>query len=327
MKRILILTIAVILSVGSLGYRSAFAADKPIVLRLAHLTVAGGMMDKEAQKFAELLSQKTKGQVKVDVYPAAQLGNITELLEGVSMGSIDMVMENPDFLGMFEKDVNFFSAPFALSREKYMNSEYFSEICEKLRKKNNIRVLPGWGWRPPMHLFTQKRIIKTPDELQGIKLRLWQQKVQIDVWNGLGSTAVPLPWSEVYMALAQGVVNGIPHNIVQIYEEKFHEQLNYCTYLDYMPVTNKFVINDPLYNKLSADIKKAIDESSTEAGKYFTEMSKTTEDSSKKEMEKKGIKFIETDRKIWVEKALSVLRKLENEGAWSKGLLKKAGLE
>jgi TRAP-type C4-dicarboxylate transport system substrate-binding protein len=94
-----------------------------------------------------------------------------------------------------------------------------------------------------------------------------------------------------------------------------------------MPVTNKFFINDALYNKSPVDIQKAIDESSIEAGKYYTELCEATEKSCKSSMEKKGIKFVDTDRNIWVQKALSVLKKLENEGAWTKGLLKMHGLE
>ena len=298
---------------------------KPIVLKLAHITAGGGIIDKEANKLAELVEKKTNGKVKIDIYPAQQLGNMTEILEGVSMGSIDMAVESEAFIELFEKDITVFQAPFLLSREEIEKSDLLQQIREKVRKQNGVRTLPGFGFRPGMHLWTQKRPVKTPDELKGIKLRLWQQKVQIDVWNALGASAIPLPWGEVYMALAQKIVNGMPHNIVQIKEEKFYEQLDYCTYLDFMPAYNAIWINDKKYQKLPKEVQKALNESSVEAGKYFTSLGDSLENKAKQEIEKSGVKFFKTDRSIWLEKAKKVHINLEESGSWSKGILKKLG--
>jgi TRAP-type C4-dicarboxylate transport system substrate-binding protein len=303
------------------------AAEKPIVLKLAHITAGGGIIDKQAQRFADLLTQSTKGRVKVDIYPAQQLGNMMEILEGVSMGSIDMAVESEAFVEMFEKNITVFQTPFLLGREKILKSKYLLQLRENVRKRNNVRTLPGFGWRPGMHLWTQARPVRTPDELNNIKIRLWQQKVQIDTWNALGARAIPLPWGEVYMALAQKIVNGMPHNIVQIKEEKFYEQLDYCTYLDFMPAYNAFWINDTKYNKFPKEIQDAINESSIQASKYFTELGESLEKDAKSIIEKAGVKFLQTDREIWVKKANAVHRKLENEGSWSKGILEKLANE
>lgn len=327
MRQITTLIIVITLSFLTFGHKVTQAAEKPIVLKFAHLSALGGMLDQQARKFAELLNSKTKGRVKVDIYPAAQLGNIAEILEGVSMGTIDMVGEAEGFVEMFEKDFSILAVPFLMSPDELMKCKYLDELREKLRVKNNIRTLPGWGWRPPFYLWTQKRIVRTPDDLQGIKIRLWQQKNLIDMWNGLGATAIPMPWAELYMALAQGVVNGMAHNIVQIRDEKFYEQLNYCTLINWTTINNVFWINDKLYNKLPSDIQKPLDESSIEASNYLTFIAKSLEKEAREEVEKKGIKFIETDRDAWVKKARVLHKKLENEGAWSKGLLKKLGLE
>ena len=174
-------------------------------------------------------------------------------------------------------------------------------------------------------MWTQKRIVRTLNDLQRMKIRQVQSKVQIDVWNGLGATAVPIPWSEVYMALAQGIVNGMAHNIVQVYEEKLYEQLNYCTILNCLMVWQTVLINDKVYGGLSPDIQKVFNESAIEAGNYFTDLSTSFEGEARKNMEKAGIEFIETERKPWVDKALETTRKLEDSGAWTKGLLKNIG--
>jgi TRAP-type C4-dicarboxylate transport system substrate-binding protein len=325
MRKVLSLMVAVILISGGFYCGNALGQAKPISLKLAHINVAEGMLDKHAKKFAELVASKTKGRVKVDVYPASQLGNMTEMLEGVSLGTINMCLESEGMLLIFDKDYQIFQTPFLVTKEIIVKNKFIKELRERVRAKNNIRVLAGQGWRPPFHLWTQKRGIKTPDELQGIKIRQVQSKVQIDVWNGLGATAVPIPWGEVYMALAQGIVNGMVHNIVQVYEEKLYEQLNYCTLLDCLMVWQTVLINDKVYAGLSPDLQKAMNDSAIEAGNYFTDLASSIQGDARKNMEKSGIKFIQTDRKPWFKKALAVAKKLENDGAWTKGLLKNMG--
>jgi len=319
--------VTVMFAFVAFGYGTAISQEKPIVLKLAHINVAGGMIDKQAQKFAELVAAKTKGRVKIDVYPASQLGNMTEQIEGVSMGSINMVLESETMLYVFQKDLQVYGVPFLMTREIASTNPYLKELREKVRTSNNIRILPGQGWRPDFHLWTKKRIVKVPEDLQGMKIRKVQQKIQIDVWNGLGATAVPIPWGEVYMALAQGVVDGIDHNIVQIYEEKFYEQLKYCTLLDCLLVGQSVLVNEKLFSGLPADVQKAMNEASLEAANFFTDLAASLEGDAKKNMEKAGIQFVQGDRKVWVKQAAGIMQKLENEGVWSKGLLKKLGME
>jgi TRAP-type C4-dicarboxylate transport system substrate-binding protein len=326
MKQILVGMIAVIFTCGAFHGGTAWSQEKPTVLKLAHINVAGGMLDKHALKFAELVAAKTKGRARVDVYPAGQLGNMTEMMEGVSMGSIPMCLESETMYMMFDKDYSVTAVPFLITKEMVSTNDYMKELRERVRVKNNIRTLPGLGFRPPFHLWTQKRAVRTPDEFQGMKIRLVQQKIQIESWNGLGATAVAVPWGELYMALAQGVVNGMAHNINQVEEEKFYEQLNYCTLLEAMLVWQTVLINDKAYAGLTPDIQKAINESAAEAATYFNGLASSLEGEAKKKLEKHGIKFIQADRNIWYKKAVTVMQKLENDGAWAKGLLKKFGV-
>ena len=147
MRKTLGLIMAVTLIFGSFCYGKAFGQEKQISLKLAHINVADGILDKHAKKFAELVASKTKGRVKVDVYPASQLGNMTEMLEGVSMGSINMCLESEGMLLIFEKDYQIFSAPFLITKDIVTKNEFLKEVRERVRAKNNIRVLSGQGWR------------------------------------------------------------------------------------------------------------------------------------------------------------------------------------
>jgi TRAP-type C4-dicarboxylate transport system substrate-binding protein len=302
-------------------------ASAQTVLKLAHITAPGGMLDKRAQKFAELVSAKTGGNVKIEIYPAQQLGNIKEILQGISMGTIDMAQESESFMDAFDKDYAFFATPFLFTRDEIRNAKYLDEIRDRVRVKTGIRTLPGVAFRPAVHLWTQKVQILTPDQLKGVKLRVWQSKALVDTWNGLGATAVPLPWGEVYLSLSQKIVNGMVHNIVQIRDEKFFEQLNYCTKLDSMQLYDVTWINDKKFQSLPPAIQKALSEASLESANWFIDFGQKLEAEAQAQEEKAGVKFANGDRPAWVKKANAVHRKLENEGLWSKGLLKKFNKE
>ncbi len=319
MKKLLAIVFICILSV-SMG--TAFAGDS-VVLKLAHITAPGGMLDMKAQKFAELVGEKSGGKVKVEIYPAQQLGNIKELLQGLSMGTIDMVQEAESFMDAFDKDYAIFGTPFMFSREELKTNAYINEVRERVRKKTGIRTLPGFAFRPAFHLWSQKKQVLTPEELNGIKLRVWQSKALVDTWNGLGATAVPLAWGDVYLSLSQKVVDGMVHNIVQVRDEKFFEQLDYCTKLDFMQLYDVTWISDSKWQTLSPEIQKILAQASEECADWFVNYGQGLESAAQQQMEAAGMKFTDGDRTKWTSKAGSVHKELEKSGLWSKGLLKK----
>jgi len=244
---------------------------KQIVLKLGHINAPGATIDKQAQKFKQLVEDKSKGQVRIDVYPASQLGKIREIIEGISMGTVEMTLEGLGMFARLDKELNFYSAPFMFrNAQEYLKDNYRKKLTEDIRKRNGIRMLCQNGIRPPMHLFTKNRPIKSLEDLKGLKLRMPPVKSWVDVWNGLGAIAVAVPWSEVYMALSQNVVDGMVHNFLQIRNEKFYEHLKYATLLDFYHVVNGLWINDSKYRSFSPELQNAFEESAIESGEFFT---------------------------------------------------------
>jgi TRAP-type C4-dicarboxylate transport system substrate-binding protein len=323
MKKVLLTIVISTFLLLFLTHSGALAGQ--IVLKLAHVTAPEGMLDKKAQKFAELVAQKTGNQVKIEIYPARQLGDIKEILQGVSLGTIDIVQEAESFMDKFDKDYAIFGTPFMFTREELTKNTYIDVVRDRTRKKTGIRTLPGFAFRPAFHLFTQERVIKTPSELNGIKLRVWPARALVDTWNGLGATAVPTGWGDVYLALSQKMVNGMVHNTVQVRDEKFYEQLDYCTKLDFMQLYDVTWINDGKFKSLPAEVQKALEEASQESADWFVSYGQSLEDEAQKQLEAAGVKFFVVDRKAWVNKALNVHKELENDGLWSTGLLSKLG--
>lgn len=321
---VLLLLTAGLLTVGhkDVGAQPAAKEAAPLVLKFAHSSAPEGMMDLRARKMAELVAAKTNKKVNITIYPASQLGGPKERLQGISMGTIDMGVEAETFLDLFEKDYIIFSTPFLFAREELRTLPLLNELREKVRAKTSIRTLPGVSFRPSFQLWTKKAPIMTPEQLNKSKIRVWESVGVVAVWNALGATAISIPWAETYLSLAQNICDGIFHNNVQIYEEKFFEQLDYAMQLKGLELFDATWINDGRFNSLSKEHQNALMEASVESAawleKYIVELEKKAIQGASAK-----VKFVEVDRAPWVKKSLEAAIMLENKGTWSKGLLAK----
>ena len=305
---------------------SATATEaKPMTLRYGISAGPGSILDQKAQYFAARVAEKTGEKLKIEVYPSGQLGTMQERLQGISMGTIDMGAEAEMFMDSIIKDYAILSTPFLFTREELKSLQLIDELREQARVKSGIRTLPGIGFRPPFHLFTKGRPVNTPEELRGMKVRVWGGGV-VHVWNGLGATGVMTNWGDTYLALAQGIADAIFHNTAQIFDSSLHEQLDYCMMIDALELTDATWINDQLYNKLPAEYQKALSEASLESAQWQTDNFLKAEAEARAAMEGK-VKFIEVDGRPWRSKSKEIAKKLENDGLWSTGLLSKVGKE
>ena len=299
-------------------------ADEKIVMRAAHLGAPGGFTDIAANKFKDLVETKSQGKVEVQIFPAGQLGTARETLESLSMGTVDILFEGLSWLAQYESDFNFYNQSFLFTdTQKYVDSPGQKELVEKVRKNNGIRVLTYSAVMPAMHLWTKSKPVYNLDDLKGLKIRVPDTKAYIDMWNGLGAIAMPIDWSEVYMALSQNLISGVVHDPVKIRDEKFYEQLDYCTLLGFKYSLSTIYISEKKYQSFPAEIQSILQESAQEYADFFNTEIGNVENNAWDEMVKAGIEIIEVDRAPWFEKAHEVLIQSEKDGLWSEGLLEK----
>lgn len=313
-------------AISSAATFAGVADANAVTLTLGHKTAVDSTFDRQAQKFKELVESRTDGEVTIKIFPANQLGKQREQLEGVSVGSQDMFLEAVSTLSTFKEDMRFFGTPFVFDTvEQVVENEDFQRLLDEVREENNVRVLSVKGTRPPFQVWTRSEPIRSLDDLQGMKIRSVPTKAQVDVWNGLGATAVAVPWSEVYVALSQGVVDGMVHNVVQVVEENFHEQLRYVAKIDgpFASATNALFINETKFQSLSPEQQEIVSEAAIESGEYFQSLVDTELSEAWDTVRKAGIEVIEVDSQPWLEKARDIHQQMEDSGTWSKGLLEK----
>ena len=290
-----LLVITLVAGCGSKSTEKA-AAPGPKVIKMGHCHPPDSQFNLGAVKFAELVAQKTNGQVKIEVFHSNQLGDEPELSEGVRMGTVDMALFATGAVTKFESKFNVFDLPFLFRdyahADKVLSGEVGKYLSSELEKKD-IKVLSFWesGFR---HYVNNKRPVKSPDDLKGLKLRVPDWQVLTATTKALGANCVPMPFGEVYLACQQGVVDGQEGPVFAIKSAKMYEVQKYMVLDGHTYTPMLFTINPNVFKSLTPEQQKAVLEASQEAGAYEKKLIRD------KEVEE--LAFLETQGKMIIER-------------------------
>ncbi len=249
--------------VFSFFFVGATASAAPITLKFAH-----GMPPDEEEAlhrgvviFKKMVEQKTAGRVKVDIYPASQLGKEREQFEGVKLGTIEMCMIAEGPMAGFFPEIMVVGIPYLYANEvtawKSLDGPFGKALFDEMRKKTGVRAL-GIGENGFRNFTNRTKPIKSPDDMKGLKIRTMENPAHMAMVKALGASATPIAWGEVYMALQQGVVDGQENPVSVIEVSKFNEVQKYLTLDGHVYSILPILINDKFFQSLPPDIQKII---------------------------------------------------------------------
>jgi len=301
-KLVLIMTVVVIMGllVGCSGKKETVEAgggskvsEGPIVLRLGHVTQTSHPFHLGAAKFAELVENKSNGNIKIELYPARQLGDDRELLEQVMNGTLDMGVISSPLFSSYTPLLDSLQLPFLLNTYNKENQAVTSDEMKAIFKSLEGYDLKVFGvFEGGMRqLANNKRQINTPADLEGLKLRAVPSELILTTLKALGANPTPMAYGEVYSALQTNVIDGEEVNITSIYSEKHYEVINYVTVLGLFPFPGINVMNLKIYNKLTDENKKIMQEASDEAVQYVFDQFAGLEKTALDFMKEKGVEI------------------------------------
>ncbi len=274
-------------------------ADRPKTreFKLAYVMAPHGAAHEAAHKFAELINEKTNGEITIKLYPSAQLGNDRELAEGLTFGSVHFVLSGLASISWYIPQYEALEAPFTFRSyehlEHVVNGEIGAEVTDALIEAKGIRII-GWWPRGPRYLTTNKEI-RTLADLKGMKLRVPELPTYIEAWRILGTNPTPITYSEMFMALKQKVVEGQENPLEVIYTTSLYEVQKYVIETRHLLGTYIVMTSDKLLNGLSAEHQQAISEAAAEAGRYELELMQKYEGEYVTKLREKGMTFIAVD--------------------------------
>jgi len=263
------------------------------VLKLGHVLAVDHPYHEGSLKLAELVAAKTKNRIKIEVFPNAQLGGERDMVEGLQIGTVDLVLTAPGIAASVanERKVFLFDMPYIFRDYDAVSRILESEIGDEMVKnfpKHGFRNV-GWFIAGFHQITNSKRPIRKPEDLKGLKMRMWQSKSAILAMEALGANAVPMSFPEVYTSLQQGVIDGFANSLATIYATKMYEVQKYVTLTNHMLVTMNALIAERVYRDLSPADRKAIDEAGVEAGRFQRNLYKIGDEKYLKLLRDKGV--------------------------------------
>lgn len=325
-KTVLTVLSILMVAVGHGSPRPAVAATKPVVtLRLAHAVETVMPLHKGGEKLAELAAQKSNGSLKIELFPGAQLGGEKELVEGVQLGSIDMSLTSSGAIGRFAPMQQVAYAPY-LFRDvdhflKVYRSPIGNEMAKQLLDRTGIRALDlGWYYGV-RHLTTKNTPARVPADLKGLKIRTPNIPVMRDAISAWGVAVTAMDPAELYMALQTGVVDGQENPPSSIYGWKLYEVQKYLILTGHMMGNMAVLINDKVWQKLTPDQQKALQEAALAAGDYQTNLTLKMDEDNVKKLQAAGMTVVQPQVEDFRKLSASIIPRYEKE--WGEGLFKR----
>ena len=279
--------------------------------------------------FSKLVEEKTKGQVKINIGFSSAFGGWAALLSSVEMGSVDLMVEDIGSWEFFDPALRIVRFAYVFRDYdhyvKYLNSPVLEESRKKLLARNHHILLPNKDavWvRGPYRVLASKKPVYNADDVNGLKLRLYESETAKKVWGeALGATITIIPWGETYLALRQGMVEAVTSPLDSLYDIKFTEVCKYVTEIKEFFQNQMITINNRRWQSFSPEIQKAFNEAATEVAKSMNERLYTqVEEDMQRMMDDHGASFLRVSLKTFQQKDKPYIDELENQGFWPKGL-------
>jgi TRAP-type transport system periplasmic protein len=244
-----------------------------------------------AQRFADILDQKSGGKIKVRLFGSGQLGGDAQVISSLQGGTVEMTMVSPGSLAGMAKEYAMLDLPFLFNSYKEVDAVLDGPIGRKLLDTLPNRGLIGLGWWDHGFriLTNSRRPVAKMEDIQGLKVRVQQIPASIDMFNGLGANAVPMSYTELYTALETKAVDGQENPFAAIEISKLYEVQKYASTTQHVYNPLAVVFSKRVWDRLSPDERKMVQDAANEAGAYERQVSREMNEKSKENLQAKGM--------------------------------------
>ncbi len=243
-----------------------------------------------AEKFAEIVKEKTNGAYEIEIYPNASLGDERTMLEGMQMGTLDMgIITSGPFVN-FVPEMGVLDMPFLFpdneSAYKILDGEIGQELLDKFEGVN-LKGL-AYAERGFRNLTNNSKEVKAASDVKGLKIRVMQNEVYISTFESLGVNAVPMAWTEALTALQQGTIDGQENPVNVFHSHKLWESQKYLTMTRHAYASAIITMSLKKFQALPDDVKVIFEEAAQEAAEYERQWVADNEESQLADIEANG---------------------------------------
>jgi len=281
------------------------AQAAPIIIKFSHVVANDTPKGQAANYFKKLAEERTKGRVKVEVYPNSQLFKDKEEMEALQMGSVQMLAPSlAKFAPLGLKEFELFDLPFIFDDYAELHKVTQGPVGAKLLKKLETKGLIGLAyWDNGFKVMSANKPLHKPEDMKGLKMRIQSSKVLDSQMRSVGAIPQVLAFSEVYQALQTGVVDGTENPPSNLYTQKMHEVQKYVTMSNHGYLGYAVLVNKKFWMGLPADIRAALESSMKDATAFANSVAKKDNDLAMAGVKKSGksqiITLTPAERAAW----------------------------
>ena len=261
------------------------------------------------------LEELSGGKVTIDIYPSSVLGSEVQCIEQLQNGSLAMTKTSAASIENFVPPMAVFGLPYLFRDADHYWAVLKSDVGKELLQKGNSKFLLGLCYYDSgsRNFYTKDRPIRTPDDLNGLKIRVMNSRTAMDMVSVLGASPTPIAWGELYTALAQGTVDGAENNPPSFTTNKHYEVCKHFSKDAHTRIPDMLLISTKIWNKLDLQVKEWVQQAADESSDHQRELWRKKTIESLEQAKAEGVTVYDVDQKLFAEKVQSMYEAIEDE--------------
>ena len=278
-------------------------------------TVEDSIRGEAAKEFKRILEEKSDGNITIELFPNEELGTDNEMVESVQVGALDFQLSSSGVLAEIMPEFSATDLPFVFEDADEAHAaldDSYGELLKEKTSEEGMKMLNTFsiGFS---QITTNKNPINSPDDMQGMSIRSPNEPVPLDTFETLGSQVSTIPFTEVYLGLQQGTVDGQFNPLTAIKDSNFHEVQDYLAMTDIIFYHAPFIMNQNLWDGLDEETQALVQKAADEATEVAREFEAETEAQVLDEIEGDFEKVTYPDKEEFQEVVQPVYEKFEDE--------------
>ncbi len=289
--------------------------DDKKVLKLAHGLDVSHSVHKGMVYMAEQLKKKSDGHLQIRVYPSEQLGTERQCLEMLQIGSLAMTKVSAAVMESFAPQYKVLGLPYIFSDKEHAFNVLDSEIGNDILLSGEDFWLRGLTFFDAgcRSFYTINKPVEKPEDIAGLKIRVMESATAVNMIRAFGGSPTPISWGELYTALQNGVVDGAENNPPSFYLSHHYEVCKYYSIDEHTSIPDVLLISTHIYNQLSEEEKKWLNEAAHEAAIEQRKLWAISEKESLEAVKEAGVEISYPDKKPFVEKVKHIYDNYKDE--------------
>ena len=293
---------------------AATTGSAQMVLKLGHALDTNHPVHKGMEYMKERLEELSGGSVTMNIYPGSVLGSEVQCIEQLQNGSLAMTKTSAAAMENFIPVMSVYGLPYVFRDVDHYWKVLNGPIGQGLLKRGERKFLRGLCYYDSgsRNFYTKDRPIRTPEDLEGLKVRVMNSKTAMDMVSAMGAAPTPIAWGELYSALAQGTVDGAENNPPSFTSNKHYEICKHFTLDGHTRVPDILLIGTKVWEKLNPQVQEWVQQAATESSDFQRKLwnEKTLEALARAKEE--GVTIYQVDTTAFAAKVAPMLKNVEN---------------